>query len=70
MALSPAQFKKMEYLLGKSKHEPLTREEEKELRNYVVMEQPEAAGVSFETIVSIGLIIVGAYLIYKLLESA
>lgn len=69
MALSPAQLERMEYLLGKAQHTSLTSTEQGELRHYVVAEQPGARDVTFETVVTLGLIIVGAYLLYKFLES-
>ncbi|WP_292518413.1 hypothetical protein [Methanoculleus sp.] len=59
----------MEYLLGKSQHTSLTAMEQSELRRYVVAEQPGAKDVTFETLVTLGLIIVGAYLLYKFIES-
>lgn len=69
MPLLPAQLERMEYLLGKSQHAALTPTEQDELRRYVVVEQPQAQDVTFETLVTLGLIIVGAYLLYKYLES-
>ncbi|MBP2144843.1 hypothetical protein J2129_000297 [Methanofollis sp. W23] len=70
MPLTPAQFERMEYLLGKAQHTSLAPNEQDELRRYVVVEQPGAEDVTFETVVTLGLIIVGAYLLYKYLESA
>ncbi|QSZ68080.1 hypothetical protein RJ40_11525 [Methanofollis aquaemaris] len=70
MPLTPAQFERMEYLLGKVQHTSLTPYEQDELRRYVVVEQPGADDVTFETVVTLGLIIVGAYLLYKYVESA
>lgn len=69
MPLLPAQLERMEYLLGKSQHTSLTSIEQDELRRYVVAEKPEAKDVTFETVVTLGLIIVGAYLLYKFLDS-
>ena len=68
MPLLPAQLERMEYLLGKAQHTSLTPAEQDELRRYVVMEQPDAHDTTFETIVTLGLIIVGAYLLYRYLE--
>lgn len=70
MPLPHAHLERMEYLLGKAQHTSLTLNEQDELRRYVVAEQPGAQDVTFETIITLGLIIVGAYLLYKYLESA
>ncbi len=69
MPLPPAQLERMEYLLVKSQHTSLTLKEQDELRRYVVAEQPGAKDATFETVVTLGLIIVGAYLLYKFIES-
>ncbi len=49
MPLLPAQLERMEYLLGKAQHTSLTPAEQDELRRYVVAEQPEAQGVTFDS---------------------
>jgi hypothetical protein len=69
MTLSPYEFNQMQYLLGKSKHSPLTPTEQSELRSYIVKEQPEAKNKPLEDLIALGLIIVGIYVLYKILES-
>ena len=46
----------MEYLLGKAQHTSLAPAEQDELRRYVQVAQPGAKDVTFETIVTLGLI--------------
>ena len=69
MPLPPEQLERMQYLPGKSQHTPLTPTEQDEVRCYVVAEKPEAKDVAFDTVVTLGLIIVGAYILYEFIES-
>jgi len=69
MTLSPEQLERMRYLLGKSQHTSLTPAEQDEVRRYVVAEKPEAKDETFDTVVTLGLIIVGAYILYEFIES-
>ena len=69
MPLSPEQLNRLQYLLGKSKHTSLTPAEQSEIRQYVVARSPEAKDATFETVVALGLIIVGAYLVHRYIES-
>jgi hypothetical protein len=68
MPLPPAQLERMQYLLGKSQNTSLTPTEQNELWRYVVAEKPEAKDVTFETVMTLGLIIVGAYLLEVILK--
>ena len=68
MTLAPGEFNRMQYLLGKSKHSYLTPYEENELRGYIEREQPNAKNKSLEDLIALGLIIVGIYALYKLLD--
>jgi hypothetical protein len=47
----------------------LTPAEQSEIRQYVVARSPEAKDATFETVVALGLIIVGAYLVHRYIES-
>lgn len=68
MPLSRTEFKKMEYLLGKSRLEGLSSQEEKELKNLIIEEQPSAQDSTLDDLITIGLILVGIYALYKILE--
>jgi hypothetical protein len=68
MTFAPYEFDRMQYLLGKSKHSPLTLPEENELRSYIAQEQPDAKNKPLEDLIALGLIIVGIYALYKILE--
>ena len=68
MPLSRTEFKKMEYLLGKSRLEGLSFQEEKELKNLIIEEQPSAQDSTLDDLITIGLILVGIYALYKILE--
>jgi hypothetical protein len=68
MTLAPQDFNRMEYLLGKAKVEGLIPNEESELRNLVVQENPSANNKALGDLITLGLIIVGIYLLAKAFE--
>jgi len=70
MTITPDEFNKMQYLLGKSNHTPLSQPEQNELRSYIVKERPDAQNKSMDDLIALGLIIVGLYLLYKLLDGS
>lgn len=59
MNLSPEQFQRMQYLLGKSKRVGLTPEEQEELKRLVKQENPSAAGETIGAILAAAAIIIG-----------
>lgn len=69
MTLAPNEFNRMQYLLGKSKYSILDLNEQNELRSYVGKEQPESKNKPLEDLIALGLIIVGIYALYKILEN-
>ena len=68
MSLTNSEFNKLEYLLGKSRVEKLSSDEELKLRELILIEQPSAEDNSLDELIKIGLILVGIYLLAKLLE--
>ncbi|RLG27525.1 hypothetical protein DRN85_00175 [Methanosarcinales archaeon] len=68
MTLAEEQFGRLEYLLGKSQSIQLTPKEEKELRNLIEIEQPKAKDTNLDDLISLGLILVGAYVLLKALS--
>jgi hypothetical protein len=68
MSLSNYEFNKLEYLLGKSRAENLSSDEELKLRELISIEQPSAEDNSLDELIKIGLVLVGIYLLAKLLE--
>ncbi|MDF1558414.1 MAG: hypothetical protein P1P80_09625 [ANME-2 cluster archaeon] len=68
MPLSRTKFKKMEYLLGKSRLEGLSFLEEKELKNLIIEEQPSAQDSTLDDLITIGLILAGLYALHKIFE--
>ena len=68
MSLSLHEFNQMQYLLGKSKHSPLSYQEQNELRNLIAHEQPSAQNSSIDDLIKLGLILVGIYILVKALE--
>ena len=69
MTLTKKEFSNLEYLLGKAEVEGLSPSEENNLRNYISKERPSAQNVTSDDLVNLGLILVGAYLVSKWLES-
>jgi hypothetical protein len=68
MTLSPQDFNQMQWLLGKAKIQGLQPNEENELRNYIVQEDPSAKNKAIGDLIAFGLILVGIYLLAKALE--
>ena len=68
MSLSNYEFNELEYLLGKSRAENLSSDEELKLRELISIEQPSAEDNSLDELIKIGLVLVGIYLLEKLLE--
>ncbi len=65
MNLTPQETKKLEYLLGKSKFNALTKKEESELRYLITKEQPSAEDSSLDELIKLGLVLVGLYFLAK-----
>ena len=65
MNLTPQETKRLEYLLGKSKFNFLTKDEESELRYLITKEQPSAEDSSIEELIKLGLVLVGLYFLAK-----
>ena len=65
MNLTPQEAEKMEYLLGKSKFSILNHNEEAELRDLIIKEQPSAEDSSLDELIKLGLILVGLYIVAK-----
>ncbi|WP_048152955.1 hypothetical protein [Methanolacinia paynteri] len=69
MTLTKNQLKRMEYLIGKKRANGyLDITEENELRSLISKENPNAQNANIDDLVALGLIIVGAYLLYKIFE--
>lgn len=68
MSLTNSEFNDLEYLLGKSRVDKLSSDEELKLRELILIEQPSAKDNSLDELIKIGLILVGIYLLAKLLE--
>jgi len=68
MTLLPYEFQRIEYLLGKYKQVGLIPSEEWELRDLLAKEQPSARDKSLDDLITLGLIIVGMYILYKIFE--
>lgn len=59
------EFNRMQYLLGKSKYNPLTFPEQNELRTLIAKENPYAQNTSLDDLIKLGLVLVGIYLLAK-----
>jgi hypothetical protein len=68
MNLTPQEVKRMEYLLGKSRLNHLTKKEEYVLRELIAKESPSAKDNSLDELIRLGLILVGLYLLSKALS--
>jgi len=68
MKLSPNEFERMEYLLGKSNYSNLSSVERSELKRLILKNQPSAKNESFDELVKLGLILVGIYVLAKAFE--
>ncbi|MFZ3169023.1 MAG: hypothetical protein WA130_15530 [Candidatus Methanoperedens sp.] len=62
------EFNRMQYLLGKSKHNPLTFPEQNELRTLIAKENPYAQNSSLDDLIKLGLVLVGLYILSKALS--
>lgn len=68
MNLTSQETEKLEYLLGKSKFNTLTKKEESELRYLITKEQPSAEDSSLEELIKLGLVLVGLYFLAKVIS--
>lgn len=68
MTLTNQDFEKMEYLLGKSRLNYLTKKEESVLRSLIGKENSSAEDSSMDDLIKLGLILVGLYLLSKALS--
>jgi hypothetical protein len=68
MSLNAREFNQMQYLLGKSKHSPLSYQEQNELRNLITQEQPSTQNSSIDDLIKLGLILVGIYILARIFE--
>ncbi len=68
MNLTPQEFERMEYLLGKSRLIYLTKKEESILRSLIAKENPSANESSTDELIKLGLILVGLYFLSKALS--
>ena len=68
MTLTPFELNRMEELIYASKSRSLNPLEESELRNYVLTEQPNAKDAPISQLITLGLILVGLYLLAKAFE--
>lgn len=69
MSLTQSQIDRMEQLIHYSYTRPLNPVEELELRNLVANERPDAAKNPIDDLIKAALIIIGFYILYKILES-
>lgn len=68
MNLTPQEFERMEYLLGKSRLSYLTKKEESILRSLIAKENSLAENSSLDDLIKLGLILVGLYILSKALS--
>lgn len=68
MNLTPQEFERMEYLLGKSRLSYLTKKEESILRSLIAKENSSAENSSLDDLIKLGLILVGLYILSKALS--
>lgn len=68
MNLTPQEFEKMEYLLGKSRLSYLTKKEESILRSLIAKENSSAEDSSLDELIKLGLFLVGLYILSKALS--
>lgn len=68
MNYTTGEFNRMQYLLGKSKHNTLSFQEQNELRSLITKEQPSAQDSTLDDLIKLGLIFVGIYLLAKAIE--
>ena len=71
MTYNEQQFDRLQYLLGKYKFDVLSSQELNELRELIAIEQPSVMTgrmITTDDLIKLGLIIVGAYIIIRLLK--
>ena len=68
MSYTNNEFNRMQYLLGKSNHDNLSFQEQNELRKLIAKEQPTAQNSTLDDLITLGLILVGVYIVVKALE--
>ena len=68
MNLTPQEFERMEYLLGKSRLSYLTKKEESISRSLIAKENSLAENSSLDDLIKLGLILVGLYILSKALS--
>lgn len=70
MTLSPAEFQRLQYLLGKQQVQHwLDPSEQAELRTLLRHENPQMADAEWDALIKFGLLLVGAYLLFRVLGS-
>lgn len=70
MNLAPAEYERMQYLLGMERfHHALTAEEGQELRRLLAREAPMAEGMEWDRLVEFGILLVGAHRLVQLLTA-
>jgi len=70
MSLSVSEIDQMQYLLGKARNSSLSYQEQDELRNLIIQEQPSAKNSSIEDLIKLGLIFIGMYVLAKAFEKS
>jgi len=70
MSLSVSEIDQMQYLLGKARNSSLSYQEQDELRNLIIQEQPSAKNSSIEELIKLGLIFIGMYVLAKAFEKS
>lgn len=68
MTLSPDQFQRLQYLLGKQQvHHWLSADETVELRTLLQQENPSMGEADWDALVKFGFLVLGAYLLFRAL---
>lgn len=68
MNLTPQEYERMEYLLGKSRLSYLTKKEESILRSLIAKENSSAENSSLDDLIQLGLALVGLHILSKALS--
>lgn len=70
MTLSPAEYQRLQFLLGKQQVQHwLSSDEQAELRALLQHENPQMAGADLDAVIKFGLLLLGAYLLFRALSS-
>ena len=70
MTLSPSEYQRLQYLLGKQQVQHwLDPGEQTELRSLLRHENPQMADADWDALVKFGLLLLGAYLLIRALGS-